>query len=133
MSPTIAPHIEQKQETKRRGAGPQIRCPKCNWSPRAGARWLWSQCGHPWRTFDTGGSVRAACTSGQRRCVCRVSNGRRIQTGTRERQGLSNSELGACHFDDDQRESRVRIKDVVDFLTGNSLGGGREQAKAENG
>jgi hypothetical protein len=39
--------------------GPRIRCPKCNWSPRAEDRWF-CKCGHSWNTFDTGG-VCPAC------------------------------------------------------------------------
>jgi hypothetical protein len=33
---------------------PRIRCPKCNWSPRAEDRWQ-CNCRHIWNTFDTGG------------------------------------------------------------------------------
>jgi hypothetical protein len=33
---------------------PRIRCPKCNWSPRAEDRWQ-CKCRHVWNTFDTGG------------------------------------------------------------------------------
>jgi hypothetical protein len=33
---------------------PRIRCPKCNWTPRAEDRWQ-CHCRHVWNTFDTGG------------------------------------------------------------------------------
>lgn len=55
MPQTFAPDLEQKQTTDRGGNGPRIRCPKCNWSPRAEDRWLCSKCRHVWNTFDTGG------------------------------------------------------------------------------
>ena len=37
--------------------GPDIRCPKCGWRPRAQDRWMCAPtgCGHVWNTFDTGG------------------------------------------------------------------------------
>jgi hypothetical protein len=34
--------------------GIRIRCPKCQWTPRAEDRWA-CRCGHTWNTFDTGG------------------------------------------------------------------------------
>lgn len=33
---------------------PGIRCPKCEWAPRANCRWS-CKCGHLWNTFDTRG------------------------------------------------------------------------------
>jgi len=38
---------------------PRIRCPKCDWSPRAKDLWI-CKCRHEWHTFDTGG-ICPAC------------------------------------------------------------------------
>jgi hypothetical protein len=46
--PNRAPKIEKASTTGR------IRCPRCNYSPRAKDRWQCS-CRHVWNTFDTRG------------------------------------------------------------------------------
>ena len=51
---TVAPDLEEKEATGHGDRGPFIRCPKCNWSPRADERWV-CNCGYTWNTFDTGG------------------------------------------------------------------------------
>jgi hypothetical protein len=56
---TQHPEIEIQETSANDPTGPRIRCPKCNWSPRAHDRWM-CKCGHIWNTFDTGG-VCPAC------------------------------------------------------------------------
>ena len=53
------PEAEVEQSGGQGPKEPRIRCPKCNWSPRAEDRWS-CKCGHLWNTFDTGG-VCPAC------------------------------------------------------------------------
>jgi len=56
---TQHPEIDIQETSANDPTGPRIRCPKCNWSPRAHDRWM-CKCGHIWNTFDTGG-VCPAC------------------------------------------------------------------------
>jgi|SRR5580700_556140 hypothetical protein len=53
------PGSEVEKVSSRDPSGPRIRCPKCNWSPRATDRWI-CICRHLWNTFDTGG-ICPAC------------------------------------------------------------------------
>ena len=53
--------------------GPRIRCPKCNWSPRAEDLWL-CKCGFMWNTFDTGG-VCPACLKQWAETQCLLCSG----------------------------------------------------------
>jgi hypothetical protein len=59
MPQTLTPDVEEKESVGHGDGGPFIRCPKCNWTPRAHDQWL-CNCGHTWNTFDTGG-VCPAC------------------------------------------------------------------------
>src|ERR1700686_1886217 len=50
---------EVEKEKSREPSDPRIRCPLCGWTPRKEDRWS-CDCGHEWKTFDTGG-VCPAC------------------------------------------------------------------------
>jgi len=45
---------EDGREDRDSGGGPRIRCPKCDWEPRASSTWS-CRCATVWNTFDTGG------------------------------------------------------------------------------
>jgi hypothetical protein len=47
---------------------PGVRCPKCQWIPRAKVQWS-CQCGHRWNTFDTRG-LCPACGYQSKETAC---------------------------------------------------------------
>jgi hypothetical protein len=80
--PTRRPRIEDQRGT--RGDGPRIRCPLCQWKPRAEDRWFCSKCekGH-WNTFDTHGVCPVCAYRGNGPRVSGASNGPSMRIGTR--------------------------------------------------
>jgi hypothetical protein len=65
---TADPGTGVDKVSSRGPGGPRIRCPKCNWSPRAWNRWM-CICRHVWNTFDTGG-ICPACLYQWRVTAC---------------------------------------------------------------
>ena len=51
---TLDPTITTGTDDYTGVTGPRIRCPHCDWSPKATDVWA-CHCGHEWNTFDTGG------------------------------------------------------------------------------
>lgn len=54
MPKVVEPTRDIQDTGKQGGSVPRIRCPLCNWTPRAHDLWACA-CGYQWNTFDTGG------------------------------------------------------------------------------
>jgi hypothetical protein len=70
LMPAVAvPEVAENAKSGQGDGGPFIRCPRCKWAPRPDDRWLCTECGHTWNTFDTGG-VCPSCLYRWTETVC---------------------------------------------------------------
>jgi len=69
MPAAAVPEVAENAKSGQGDGGPFIRCPRCKWAPRPDDRWLCTECGHTWNTFDTGG-VCPSCLYRWTETVC---------------------------------------------------------------